>query len=135
MSVPDKISRNSCGLSGEYFVTAELYRRGFIVGLTMGNAKAIDILAAKNGVSYQIQVKTIRRKKSICLNIAYEKIMDNITYIMVNLNWDQLPDYYIMNANEVRKFHKQYNNRGIVDLNPVHRDGSFLNKWEKLESK
>ena len=54
---------------------------------------------------------------------------------MVNLNWDQSPDYYIMNANEVRKFHKQYNNRGIVDLNPVHRDGSFLNKWEKLESK
>jgi hypothetical protein len=64
MSVPDKISRNSCGLSSEYFVTAELYSWGFIVDLAMGNAKAIDILAGKNWVSYQIQVKTIRRKKA-----------------------------------------------------------------------
>ena len=43
----EKLPKNSSGLSGEYFVAAELYRRGYNVGLTIGNAKAIDILAEK----------------------------------------------------------------------------------------
>jgi hypothetical protein len=38
------IQRSNTGLPGEYFVAAELYRRGWTVGITMGNAKAIDIL-------------------------------------------------------------------------------------------
>ena len=37
------IQRNSTGLSGEYFVAAELYLRGWSVGMTIGNAKAVDI--------------------------------------------------------------------------------------------
>ena len=39
-----EIQASSTGLSGEYFVAAELLRRGYSVGITMGNAKAIDIL-------------------------------------------------------------------------------------------
>jgi len=31
-----EIPRNSTGLSGEYFVAAELYRRGWSVGMTIG---------------------------------------------------------------------------------------------------
>lgn len=38
-----EIQSSSTGLSGEYFVAAELLRRGYSVGITMGNAKAIDI--------------------------------------------------------------------------------------------
>ena len=44
-----EIQSSSTGLSGEYFVAAELLRRGYSVGITMGNAKAIDILAEKGG--------------------------------------------------------------------------------------
>jgi len=40
-----EIQSSSTVLSGEYFVGAELLRRGFSVCITMGNAKAIDILA------------------------------------------------------------------------------------------
>jgi len=47
MSIKEKLPKNSSGLSSEYFVAAELYRRGYNVGLTIGNAKAIDILAEK----------------------------------------------------------------------------------------
>lgn len=43
-----EIQSSSTGLSGEYFVAAELLRRGYTVGITMGNAKAIDILAEKD---------------------------------------------------------------------------------------
>ena len=54
-----EIPRNNTGLSGEYFVAAELYRRGWSVGLTVGNAKAIDIFAEKGRKRIAIQVKAI----------------------------------------------------------------------------
>ena len=60
-----EISRNSTGLSGEYFVAAELLRRGFSVGITMGNAKAIDILAEKDDQQFVSQF--IKRKTLVGL--------------------------------------------------------------------
>ena len=62
-----------------------------------------------------------------------DKIKNGVFYIMVNLNWDKQPDYYIMLPEEVREFHKQYSTRGIVDLRPVDRDGRFSNKWGKIK--
>jgi hypothetical protein len=35
--------RNCTHLAGEYFVAAELSKRGYSIGITMGNAKAIDV--------------------------------------------------------------------------------------------
>lgn len=57
-----EITRNRTGLSGEYFVAAELLRRGFNVVITMGNAKAIDLIAEKKGKTFPIQVKSIYKK-------------------------------------------------------------------------
>lgn len=128
----NKLPRNSSGLSGEYFVAAELYRRGFSVGLTIGNAKAIDILAEKDGKAYQIQVKTIRSKKSVGWPLMENQIKENVIYIMVNLNLEEQPDYYIMLPDEVRQFHKQYATRGIVNMSPVKRSGDFLNRWDRI---
>ncbi|MEY8780315.1 hypothetical protein AB9K32_07795 [Allomuricauda sp. XS_ASV26] len=132
MADNENLPRNSSGLSGEYFVAAELYRRGFSVGLTIGNAKAIDILAEKNGKAFQIQVKTIRSKKSVGWPLMENQIKKNVIYILVNLNLEEQPDYYILFPDEIRKFHKQYNTRGIVTMAPVNRAGMFLNKWGKI---
>jgi len=44
-----EIPRNNTGLSGEYFVAAELYRRGWLVGVAIGIAKAMDLFAEKGG--------------------------------------------------------------------------------------
>lgn len=124
--------RNSTGLSGEYFVAAELYRRGFSVGMTIGNAKSIDILAEKDGKVVQIQVKAIFRKASIGWNMNKAALLDHIMYVLVNLNeWGQ-PDFYILTAKEIRKHHKQYKNRGILNLSKAKLlDG--LGRWDKLE--
>jgi hypothetical protein len=43
-----KIPRNNTGLSGEYFVAGELYRRGFTVGMAIGNTKAVDLYICIN---------------------------------------------------------------------------------------
>ena len=130
-----EIPRNNTGLSGEYFVAAELYRRGWSVGLTVGNAKAIDLFAEKNGKTIEVQVKAIYKKKNVGWPIMRDKIREKCFYIFVNLNADRMehPDYYICTSDEAKEKVKQYATRGIVDLNTLKSD-EFLNNWGKLES-
>ena len=54
------------GSAGEYFVAAELSRRGVVAALTMSGTDAFDILAVnKAGRSYSIQVKTTQYEKKL----------------------------------------------------------------------
>ena len=92
------------GSAGEYFVAAELSRRGVVAALTMSGTDAFDILAVnKAGRSYSIQVKTTQYKKKLrwLLSSKDEKPKANF-YVFVNLNGtEKQPDYYIMPAIEV----------------------------------
>ena len=126
------MERNNTHLAGEYFVAAELYRRGFSVGMTIGNAKAIDLFVNKEDKTLSIQVKAIRNKKSVGWPIMQDKVFDNILYIFVNLNDQENPDYYIATGQEAREKVKQYATRGIIDLTTLKSD-TFLNRWDKLE--
>jgi predicted AAA+ superfamily ATPase len=92
-----EIARNNTGLSGEYFVAAELYRRGWSVGMTIGNAKAVDLFAEKDERIIAIQVKSIYKKKNVGWPMMKDKIKKDCFYIFVNLNADkmEMPDYYI----------------------------------------
>ena len=127
------IAKVSTGLSGEYFVAAELYRRGWLVGITVGNAKAVDILAEKDGLNISIQVKAIYKRKNVGWPLMTEQIKDGCFYIFVNLNADKMamPDYFIATSEEVRSKIKQYATRGIVDLSTLN-NSDFLNNWAKL---
>ena len=55
-----KLSTIQTGVSGEYFVAAELSRRGFVASLTLRNTRGIDVLASNADAtkSVGIQVKT-----------------------------------------------------------------------------
>lgn len=57
--------RNSSRLAGEYFAAAELYRRGYSVAMTLGNAKAIDLFAEHDGRTVNVQVKAIAHRKNV----------------------------------------------------------------------
>ena len=46
------------GGAGEFYVMAELLKRGVIAGLTPCNARSFDILATKDNRSIRIRVKT-----------------------------------------------------------------------------
>lgn len=129
-----EIQPSSTGLSGEYFVAAELLRRGFSVGITMGNAKAIDILAEKNGKQYIIQVKAIYKRKNAGWPMIRDKVNTKIFYVFVNLNGDKMaaPDYFIAKGSEAEKKVKQYNTRGIINLTAL-RNENFLNRWDKIK--
>lgn len=131
-----RISNTNSGLAGEYFVAAELYRRGWTVGMTIGNAKAVDLFAEKDNKRIAVEVKAIYRKKSICWTVMKEKVRLDCYYILVNLNADkmELPDYYIFTSSEVKRKIKQYKNRDIVNLSEVNSN-VYKNNWEKLEKK
>lgn len=128
-----EIHSSSTGLSGEYFVAAELLRRGFSVGITMGNAKAIDILAEKNGKQFTIQVKSIFKRKNIGWPMMKDRVEIGSFYVFVNLNGDKMtePHYFIATGKEAKSKVKQYSTRGIVDLSGLNNE-DFKDRWDKL---
>ena len=125
--------RNSTHLAGEYFVAAELYRRDYHVGMTIGNAKAIDILVEKSGSMIPIQVKAIRDKKSVGWPMMEDRVKEGIVYVFVLLNEPETkPDYYIATAQEARSKVKQYPTRGIIQLFSL-KSAEFQERWDKLQ--
>jgi len=125
------MEKNNSHLAGEYFVAAELYRRGFSIGMTIGNAKAIDLFANKDDKTIAIQVKAIKNKKSVGWPLMTDKILDNIVYVFVNLNEFNAPEYYICTSKEVREKIKQYSTRGIVMLTSL-KDKKYIDCWDKI---
>lgn len=105
-SRPIKISSIQTGVSGEYFVAAELARRGHIASITLKNTKGIDVLVANQSATRNlgIQVKTGQGKRSswILSNKAEDFFDKNLFYVFVNLgSVDELPEYYIVPSKTV----------------------------------
>src|SRR4051812_35065431 len=125
--------KNSSHLSGEYFVAAELYRRGYSVAMTLGNAKAIDLFAERDARTVNVQVKAIREKKNVGWPMMKDKVVANIIYVFVCLNPPGTPpDFYICTSDEARSKVKQFSTRGIVDLNTLKTD-DYRERWDKIE--
>lgn len=126
------MEKNNTHLAGEYFVAAELYRRGFSVGMTIGNAKAIDLFVHKDNKVLSIQVKAIKNDKSGGWPIMEDKVIESILYIFVNLNDQSQPDYYIATSKETKDKVKQYSTRGVISLSSL-KNNNFYDRWDKLE--
>lgn len=127
--VPD---RNSTHLAGEYFVAAELYRLGYCVGMTIGNAKTIDILVEREGRMIPVQVKAIRDKKSVGWPMMRDRIKEGVVYVFVLLKSPGTkPDYFIATAKEARVKVRQYETRGIIEISSL-KSAEFQERWDKI---
>ncbi|MER3496048.1 MAG: aspartate ammonia-lyase, partial [Armatimonadota bacterium] len=77
-------------MAGEYFVAAELSRRGFIASISLRNTRGIDILAtnAEATHSITIQCKTDQTLRSTwVLNVKCESfVADDHFYVFVILS-------------------------------------------------
>ena len=92
---------NLTGAAGEYFVSGELSKMGYIASLTMKNTIGIDIIASRTDGSrtVNIQVKTKRHKgPNWVLNKKADTFVnDNIVYVFVDINHEnERPKYYIV---------------------------------------
>lgn len=138
------------GVAGEYFVSAELSRRGYVASITLRNTRGIDILATNEDASRSvgIQVKANRgSKKAWILNEkAEDYYSDTLFYVFINLNGpSQHPGYHIVPskvvASYVKKSHKEWlatpNRAGKSHKdNPMRQfkdeKNEYLDRWDLL---
>ncbi|HYD75077.1 hypothetical protein [Ramlibacter sp.] len=111
-----KLSGTLCGIAGEYFVAAELSRRGYIASITLRNTRGVDILASNADAtrSVGIQVKSSQgSSKSWMLTSKVEAdAATNLFFVFVRLNGLSQPEYYVVPREDVSRFaaenHKQW---------------------------
>jgi len=125
------------------FVAAELAKRGYSVSLTMGNAKAVDLFAEREGHAICVQVKAIARKKNVGwpLPLEKKKIVAGVLYVCVVLNEiDAPPTYYVLQPEEVLRRGKWYQTRAILNVGDAkqfegawHLIGHALRKLDPLD--
>src|SRR5262249_35404963 len=113
---PTRPSKILTGIAGEYFVAAELSRRGYVASLTLRNTRGIDILAsntdATKSVGIQVKASAGKKPKWLLSQKAESDIAENLFYVFVNLNGADSPEYYIVPravvAKYVRESHKAW---------------------------
>ncbi len=145
-----KLSPRLAGISGEYYVAAELSRRGYIASVTLRNTEGIDILASTTDSSRMlaIQVKTRQdAPRDWRLDIAAEThCSDHLFYIFLNLKEaGKRPDFFIVPSQIVAQFARDYHHTWLTTLgkkgqqhrdNPMRKfldkEGKFLERWDLL---
>lgn len=102
----------SVGSSGEYFVAAELERRGFTIALPMANTELFDILAINREthtqVAIQVKTKSYKEKKKNRESWqvgkkAFNLKSKNCFYIFVIIEELNNPEYFIIPCSKVAK--------------------------------
>ncbi len=138
------------GVAGEYFVAAELSRRGYIASISLRNTRGIDILATNQAAtrSITIQCKTNQRgAKTWMLNQKSEDFFAlNHYYVFVALGpATERPRFHVVPSQAVAKFitasHQQWlrtpgrGGRPHIDTamrNFRDEDDAYLDRWELL---
>jgi len=90
------------GIAGEFFVAAELLKRGIQTSVTLGNAKAIDLMAhnPQTGAQFTVQVKTLRKRNFVPIDHA--RVERDHVYVFVILNPPGKPvRYFIVPGREL----------------------------------
>lgn len=145
-----KLNSILAGVSGEYFVAAELSKRGYIASITLRNTKGVDILCSNEDAfrTTAIQVKTNSgSKRSWVLNKkAEDYIAHNLYYVFVCLNDNEKhPDFFVVPSDVVayrcKTEHAKWlitpgkNGRKHVD-NSMRKfddtEGKYLGRWDLL---
>lgn len=145
-----KIPSGLAGVAGEYFVAAELSRRGSIASITLRNTQGIDILAtnASASRSVTIQCKSLQKKtKKWPLNEKCETFFsDSHFYVFVGLGGpSERPDYHIVPSKVVAKLVKRDHDKWLntpgrkgQPHNPtpmrnfLDREDRYLEQWDFL---
>jgi hypothetical protein len=119
-------------MAGEFFVAAELSRRGFNVAMTMGNAKRVDLIIEDDASTCAIQVKAIAGRSGWPLSIDTSKIKNSLIYVFVILNKKrQCPDYFIMKGSDVKRLGNFYGTRAVLLCGKAE---NYRERWDIIES-
>lgn len=143
----EKIPSLLAGVAGEYFVAAELSRRGYIASISLRNTRGIDLLVTNQdgsrNVTIQCKTNQVGRKKWI-LNFKSETFhCDNHFYVFVVLGaMNSRPSYHIVPSNTVAEFTTTSHQKWLQAPGLSHHDNpvrnfidqndEFLERWDLL---
>ena len=92
------------GMAGEFLVVGKLFKRGLQASITLGCAKAIDVLVynPNTGKNYCVQVKTLREKN--CFPIKKSDINPEHIFVFVILGkFTAEEQFYIIKGRDILK--------------------------------
>jgi len=137
-----KPSSQLAGVAGEYFVAAELSRRGYIASITMRNSPGIDILAtnlnAKRAVTIQCKTSRSSTKGWILSDKAEGFAPKNHFYVFVRLGVaTDRPAYHIVPGKVVAKYVATRHRAWLKGKKPNggQRKDSAMRKFRDEENK
>ena len=138
------------GVAGEYFVAAELSRRGLIASITLRNTRGIDIVATNASASKTVTIQCKTSRKGTKVWILGEKSEDFVSehhfYVFVNLGTEnERPSYHIVPSKVVAKTIKIGHSTWLkgtsksgkptkdsAKRNFIDKNDDYLEKWELL---
>ncbi len=94
-------TNNLVGTAGEYYVCAELCRRGYLALLTPKNNPLFDVVVTNadgtKSISIQVKTRSIHNKQGWKLgtDITSNVGSNNLFVVLVNLLGDGSPEYYV----------------------------------------
>lgn len=99
------LSKNLIGAAGEYYVCAELCRRGILALVTPKNNKLIDVLASDvdgyRTVSIQVKTMSITNEQGWKFGQLEKKNNPNLYFVLVNMLNNGTNDFYIYRYDEL----------------------------------
>lgn len=103
-----KLSKNLSGTAGEYFVAAELSRRGWLASIALRGSEAIDILAIHPRTHKQVTIQVKTRQGIGTKWTLQEKAEDlhgsHIFYVFVRLSGEKdRPEFYVVPSRVVAR--------------------------------
>jgi len=117
----DRSTYNITGVAGEYFVAAELSKRGWIATMTIKNTPNIDIIATtpdgRRNVNIQVKTRSIWNRQGWILSKGIEKIVrsNNFFIAFVDLvGHDEKPDYFLIPKNLFARWSAKRHQKWLV---------------------
>ena len=145
----EKLSNILGGVSGEYFVAAELSRRGYIASITLRNTRGIDVLCSNSEATKHVSIQVKTTQKSRNSWILDKKLEEYHSpkhfYVFVSLNGKEQPRFFIVPskivANHIKSGHRKWL-EGKSKTGKKRKDSSmrkfrdleerYLNRWDLL---
>ncbi len=128
------------GMTGVFYVAAQLSQRNYLVGVTVGNAPHVDLVVGTHYADrkFSVQVKTNSKggAQSYWLLSAKAKTLDikNHFYIFVNLKApEERPDFYVV-PNDIVARDIDVGVGGSKGWYSFKREETYLEKWDVLNS-
>ena len=139
-----KISKYHLGMAGEYAVCSELCKREFDVSITLGNAKAVDIMVFfPDNSCRRIEVKTSQTTKFVTkfFQKYYDKTLNNHPdyWVLVHIDEDGQSHFYVLTHEELGEIQMKRN--GMTEWekhdgcdNVLLRDIKHCeDRWDKIK--